>query len=65
MRRTIELRPIWNMGDGRQLVQTGVYVFDDTTLADVYRLLAGYKDRVEGLPTTVEIDLAQFEGEEE
>ena len=58
----IELRAVWKMENGAEAVQTGIYVPDTTTLADVRRLMAMYGEHGEKIPDMVEFDVR---GEEE
>ena len=53
-RKTIELRAIWNLSDGTEGVQTGIYVFNTTTLQECIDLMKGYADRGEKVPDRIE-----------
>ena len=39
MRNIIELRAITRMNDGSEAVQTGIYVFEDTTIKEIRELM--------------------------
>lgn len=39
MRNIIELRAITRMNDGSEAVQTGIYVFEDTTIKEIKELM--------------------------
>lgn len=36
---TIELRAITRMNDGSEAIQTGIYVFEDTTIKEIRELM--------------------------
>lgn len=36
---TVELRAITKMNDGSEVIQTGIYVFEDTTIKEVKELM--------------------------
>ena len=38
-RETVELRAVIDMGEKGELVQTGIYVFSDTTIAQIRKLM--------------------------
>ena len=38
-RKTVELRAVVRLKDGSEIIQTGIYVFDDTTLAQIRELM--------------------------
>ena len=38
-RKTVELRAVVRLKDGNEIVQTGIYVFDDTTIAQIRKLM--------------------------
>ncbi len=38
-RETVELRAVIRLKDGREIVQTGIYVFSDTTIAQIRKLM--------------------------
>lgn len=66
MMTPIEIRVVWDLPGGGQMVQTGIYVFSTTKLQEVYDLLAQYKDNTEGRrPDHVEFSMRDFEEEEE
>lgn len=56
-RRPVEVRFAYQQDDGDVLVQTGIYVFEDTTLADLRRLA----ERSREVPDFIEFHLSQFE----
>lgn len=58
-RRPVEVRFAYQQDDGDVLVQTGIYVFEDTTLADLRRLA----ERSREAPDFIEFHLDQFEGD--
>lgn len=58
-RRPVEVRFAYQQDDGDVLVQTGIYVFEDTTLADLRRLA----ERSREVPDFIEFHLDQFEGD--
>ena len=60
-RKPIEIRFAWNQPDGNVLVQTGIYIFNTMTLQEVYELAK----RSENPPDFIEMDIAQFEEDEE
>jgi hypothetical protein len=39
MKNTVELRAITRMNDGSEAIQTGIYVFEDTTIKEVKELM--------------------------
>ena len=39
MKNTVELRAITKMNDGSEAIQTGIYVFEDTTIKEVRELM--------------------------
>ena len=39
-RKTVELRAISSLEDGSEAVQTGIYVFEDTTIAQIRNLMS-------------------------
>lgn len=55
-RRPVEVRFAYQQDDGDVLVQTGIYVFEDTTLADLRRLA----ERSREVPDFIEFHLDQF-----
>ena len=55
-RRPVEVRFAYQQDDGDVLVQTGIYVFEDTTLADLRRLA----ERSKEVPDFIELHLDQF-----
>ena len=65
-RETVELRAVIDLGEKGELVQTGIYVFSDTTIAQIRELMEnGIK--IEGVryPVAyVEIDMKDKEEEE-
>lgn len=66
-RKTVELRAVSKLEDGRELVQTGIYVFEDTTIAMIRDLMKKgiYIDEGKRLPVTyVEIDVIDKEEDE-
>lgn len=36
---TVELRAITRMNDGSEVIQTGIYVFEDTTIKEIKELM--------------------------
>ena len=36
---TVELRAITKMNDGSEVIQTGIYVFEDTTIKEIKELM--------------------------
>ena len=60
-RKTIEIRMAWNLPNGSVGVQTGVYVFEDTTLKQVYDLVKDMENR----PDFIEMDIGQFEEDDD
>ena len=62
-RRPIELRWAYDQKDGSVLVQTGIYLFNTSTLQDVYDLAK--RSSSCPVPDFVELHLAQFEEEDE
>ena len=59
-RQPVELKFIHHLKDGKEEVQTGIYVFDNLTIKDLYK----FCKECEILPDAVEIDMHQFEEEE-
>ena len=59
-RQPVELKFIYRLKDGKEEVQTGIYVFDNLTIKDLYKFCNECKIR----PDAVEIDMHQFEEEE-
>lgn len=39
MKNTVELRAITRMNDGSETIQTGIYVFEDTTIKEIKELM--------------------------
>lgn len=39
MKNTVELRAITKMNDGSEAIQTGIYVFEDTTIKEIRELM--------------------------
>lgn len=39
MMNTVELRAITRMNDGSEVIQTGIYVFEDTTIKEIKELM--------------------------
>ena len=60
-RRPIEIRFAFNQPDGQILVQTGIYLFNTTTLQEVY----DFVQRCDDKPDFIELHMEQFEEEEE
>ncbi len=57
--RTVELRAIMRLDDGRELVQTGIYVFESATLKSICELM---ENGIRGHKvTSVEFDLWDVE----
>ena len=63
-RKPIEVCAVWDHST-YQNVQTGIYVFSNTTLEELYELMKGYDARGENMPTRVEFVLKQFEENDE
>ena len=63
-RKPIEIYAIWDLPDGKQGVQTGIYLFNINTLEDVYELLKSYEKRGGRMPSRFEVAMAQFEEDE-
>ena len=59
-RQPVELKFIHRLKDGKEEVQTGIYVFDNLTIKDLYKFCKECEIR----PDAVEIDMHQFEEEE-
>ena len=57
-RKPIELRFAYEQNDGTVLVQTGYYLFNTSTLQQVYELA---KRAGDDMPDFIELHLAQFE----
>ena len=57
--RPVELRAIWDLPDGNQLVRTGFYVFDGTTIAEARDLLKDADGDVGRPPDRFEIDMRE------
>ena len=57
----VELRAVWKNGDGTESVQTGIYVFDCTTIEEIRRLMEGYAEEGERIPDYVEVDMKSKE----
>ena len=65
-RETVELRAVVKLKDGSEIVQTGIYVFEDTTIAQIRELMEN-GITIEGIRVPVayvEIDIKDKEGEE-
>lgn len=65
-RKTVELRAIVKLKDGSEIVQTGIYVFEDTTIAQIRELMEN-GITIEGIRVPVayvEIDMKDKEEEE-
>lgn len=59
--RPVEIRMSNALPDGTVVVRTGVYVFENTTLKDVYELVR----KADPKPDFIEMDIAQFEEEDD
>ena len=57
MDHDIELRFVYNLADGEQGVQTGYWVRDTMTLAQVRELALKLADRGEDVPDIIEFDV--------
>ena len=62
-RKPIELRWAYNQVDGSVLVHPGIYLFNTSTLQDVYELARDSQSLP--VPDFIELHLAQFEDEED
>lgn len=65
-RETVELRAVVRLKDGSEIVQTGIYVFEDTTIAQIRELMEN-GITIEGIRVPVayvEIDVKDKEEEE-
>ena len=65
-RNVVELRAVVKLKDGSGVVQTGIYVFSDTTIAQIRKLMENGIN-IEGIKcpvTYVEIDMKDEEEEE-
>lgn len=60
-RDTVELCAVWKRDDGMELVQTGIYVFDDTTIKDIRKLMMCYSESGEEPPYKVEFRVKEDE----
>ena len=58
-RKPIELRFAYNQDDGTVLVQTGIYLFNTSTLQQVYELAR--RSQSLPVPDFIEMDISQFE----
>ena len=65
-RKTVELRAVVRLKDGSEIIQTGIYVFEDATIASIRDLMKnGIK--IEGIRVPVayvEFDMKDEEEEE-
>lgn len=59
--KPVELRAVWKNQDGTEKVQTGIYVFDNTTIKEVRDLMMCYRSRGEDVPDYIEIDVTDDE----
>lgn len=59
----IELCAVWKLEDGNEMVQTGIYVPDDTTLKGVRELMSMYENSWEKVPYKVEFKVKEEEEE--
>ena len=59
--RPVEIRMSNALPAGTVVVRTGVYVFENTTLKDVYELVR----KADPKPDFIEMDIAQFEEEDD
>ena len=62
-RKPIEVRFAYDQKDGSVLVQTGIYLFNTSTLQDVYNLAK--RSSSCPVPDFIELHLAQFDEEDE
>ena len=62
-RKPIEVRFAYDQKDGSVLVQTGIYLFNTSTLQDVYNLAK--RSSSCPMPDFIELHLAQFEDDED
>lgn len=65
-RKTVELRAVVRLKDGSEIIQTGIYVFDDTTLTQIRELMKN-GIMIEGIRVPVayvEFDMKDEEEEE-
>lgn len=58
-RETVELCAIWEMPDGTEMVQTGIYVFDTMSLKECKDLMMGYAERGEKVPDRIEFRMVE------
>lgn len=58
-RNTVELCAIWEMPDGTERVQTGIYVFDITSLKECKDLMMSYAEEGKKAPDRVEFRVVE------
>lgn len=59
--KTVELRAVWKLDNGSEQVQTGIYVFENTTIKEMRELMESYKSRGEKVPDYVEFNVVDKE----
>ena len=57
----VELYAVWKNEDGTELVQTGIYVFENTSIKEIRDLMKGYAERGERIPDKVEFKVMEEE----
>lgn len=60
--KPIEIRAVWEYEGKIEKVQTGIFVFSNMTLDEVYDLMRSYESRGERVPTKFEVCMKGFEG---
>lgn len=63
--KPIEIRAVWDYDGKIEKVQTGIYVYSNMTLDEIYDLLRSYESRGERVPTKFEVYMNGFEGDKE
>ena len=58
-RETVELYAIWEMPDGTEMVQTGIYVFDTTSLKKCKDIMMSYAEGGKKAPDRVEFRVVE------
>ena len=63
-RKTVELRAVVRLKDGSEIIQTGIYVFDDTTIKSI-REMMGNGIVIEGVRVPVAYVEFDMKGEDD
>lgn len=57
----VELYAVWKNEDGTEFVQTGIYVFENTSIKEIRDLMKSYAEEGERIPDKVEFKVMEEE----